>query len=167
MNEPKLQTASVRLRSAKLVELHEDRDVLLAHHEALLLEGDASIALVRAYAQACRWFVWKAEDEAVLGILLLQALEIRNLAVEPAFRGLGHDRAMLEALVAQLKSEGRTGECVTLGTGDAPSTRRFYKRCGFCEVGRIANYFPTHYDKPIVEDGRVLRDQVRFARVIE
>lgn len=29
MNEPKLQTASVRLRSAKLVELHEDRDVLL------------------------------------------------------------------------------------------------------------------------------------------
>lgn len=57
MNEPKLQTASVRLRSAKLVELHEDRDVLLAHHEALLLEGDASIALVRAYAQACRWFV--------------------------------------------------------------------------------------------------------------
>ena len=47
-----------------------------------------------------------------------------------------------------------------VGTGETPSTLRFYAQCGFRPAGRIPDFFTRNYDHPIVEEGVLLRDMI-------
>ena len=47
-----------------------------------------------------------------------------------------------------------------VGTGETPSTLRFYTQCGFRPAGRIPDFFTRNYDHPIVEEGVLLRDMI-------
>ena len=84
-------------------------------------------------------------------------LELKNLAVEPAFQGKGYGKAMVDFLV-----RAYTGQYVVLqvGTGDSLSTIPFYEACGFCRHHVVKNFFPDHYDHPIYECGVQLVDMV-------
>ena len=50
------------------------------------------------------------------------------------------------------------------GTGETPSNRRFYEACGFRFTHRIPDFFRENYDRPIVDEGIVLRDMIRFRK---
>ena len=88
-------------------------------------------------------------------------LELKNLAVEPAFQGRGYGRRLIEFL-----AETYAGRFALLqvGTGDSPATVPFYERCGFVRHHRVKNFFSDHYDHPIWEGDVLLRDMVCLRR---
>ena len=88
-------------------------------------------------------------------------LELKNIAVEPAAQGKGYGKAIVDFLVRTY-----TGQYAVLqvGTGDSPSTIRFYEFCGFRRHHLVKNFFTDHYDHPIYEGGVQLVDMVYLQR---
>ena len=84
-------------------------------------------------------------------------LELKNIAVEPAFQGKGYGKALLDFLVQTYA--GRYA-ILQVGAGDSPSTIPFYEACGFCRHHRVKNFFTDYYDHPIYDNGVRLVDMV-------
>ena len=49
---------------------------------------------------------------------------------------------------------------IILGTGETPSTLRFYKFRGYSYSHRIPNFFTDNYPAPIIEEGVTLCDMI-------
>ena len=88
-------------------------------------------------------------------------LELKNLAVEPAFQGRGYGKAMVAFLVRTYREQYTV---LQVGTGDSPSTIPFYESCGFRRHHLVKNFFTDHYDYPIYECGVQLVDMVYLQR---
>ncbi len=88
-------------------------------------------------------------------------LEIKNLAVDPAYQRRGLGRALIEFIARNAKG---TYDALQVGTGDSPFTVPFYEACGFVRPRRIENFFIDNYDHPIVEAGVLLKDMVYLRR---
>ena len=88
-------------------------------------------------------------------------LELKTLAVEPAFQGKGYGKAMADFLVQTYKEQYTVPQ---VGTGDSPSTIPFYEACGFRRHHLVKNFFTDHYDHPIYECGMRLVDMVYLQR---
>lgn len=129
----------------------------------LLLVGDESERMIRSYLDRAELYVCHRYGLFGSPIAVCAVtdegdgvFEVKNLAVDAAFRGRGHGRRMLAAMAWRC----RCGRWLTLGTGETPSTLAFYRSCGFSEYGRIAGFFTDNYDRPIVEEGVTLRDMI-------
>ena len=88
-------------------------------------------------------------------------LELKNLAVAPAYQRMGYGRALVEFVAETYR--GRYS-LLRVGTGDSPLTVPFYQRCGFVRSHVVKNFFPEHYDHPIYECGKQLVDMVYLQR---
>lgn len=88
-------------------------------------------------------------------------LELKSLAVEPAFQGRGWGRALIEFLCETYRGQFSV---LQVGTGDSPLTVPFYRRCGFVPSHVVKNFFTDHYDHPIFEGGVQLVDMVYLRR---
>lgn len=84
-------------------------------------------------------------------------LEIKNIATDPAFRGRGYARTLVEFICDEYR--GRFS-IIQVGTGDSPLTLPFYEKCGFARSHRIKDFFTENYDHPIYESGVQLVDMV-------
>lgn len=82
-------------------------------------------------------------------------VEIKNLAVSPYFQRRGFGRRMLEHV-----EKLNTNKSIILGTGETPSTLRFYEKCGYRYSHRVPNFFTNNYSNPIIEEGVLLRDMI-------
>ena len=82
-------------------------------------------------------------------------VEIKNLAVKAEYRRHGYGRRMLEYVESR-----HSNKKIILGTGETPSTLRFYKSCGYSYSHRIPNFFTDNYPAPIIEEGVTLRDMI-------
>lgn len=130
----------------------------------LLLLGDEQESMIHRYLERGTLYLWQVEQE-VQGVCLVTdegdgVLELKNIAVAPAFQRQGIGRAMIEALVQRYRGSYRM---LQAGTGEVPSTMGFYQSCGFTLSHRVKDFF-LQYDHPIVEDGVQLRDMVYFRR---
>lgn len=129
----------------------------------LLLEGDESERMIRRYLGRAELYVCRrgffGRPVAVCAVTDEGGgvFEVKNLAVDAGFRGRGVGRRMLAAVAWRYR---RRGAWLTLGTGETPSTLAFYRSCGFREYGRREGFFTDNYDRPIVEEGVVLRDMI-------
>ena len=90
-----------------------------------------------------RWLV-ALEGEQVLGYVgsqtVLDESDMMNLAVDPAFRRRGIARALVCALIEQLRKMG--SRCLTLEVrASNESAQAFYACLGFVQVGRRKNYY--------------------------
>ena len=84
-------------------------------------------------------------------------LEIKNIAIEPAFHRKGYGKALIEFLSEKYKEQ----YCILqVGTGDSPSTIDFYEKCGFTRSHIVKNFFIDYYNKPIYENGIQLVDMI-------
>ena len=84
-------------------------------------------------------------------------LEIKNLAVEPAYQKHG------DFIAARHKN---THRILQVGTGDSPSTVPFYEKCGFTRSHIVKNFFTDNYSRPIYDGGVLLKDMVYLRREI-
>ena len=131
----------------------------------LLLLADEQEDMVDRYLDRGTMYVLEADGgvrgECVVTLEPDGVLELKNLAVAPAFQGRGYGRALVEFL-----AETYRGTCSVLqvGTGDSPATVPFYEKCGFIRHHRVKNFFPDHYRRPIYDGGVLLTDMVYLER---
>lgn len=126
----------------------------------LLLLADEQESMIDRYLDRGRLYV--LEDDGVKALCVVTdegggVLELKNLAVEPAFQRRGYGRALVAFL---RRTFAGTYHTLWVGTGDSPLTLPFYEKLGFVQTHRIKNFFIDHYDHPIFEDGKQLIDMV-------
>lgn len=83
--------------------------------------------------------------------------EIKNIAVDPSYQGMGYGKQLIFYLFDHYRS---VCSVMQVGTGDSPATVPFYLKCGFEISHRVKNFFVDHYDHPIFEGGKQLVDMV-------
>lgn len=130
----------------------------------LLLLADEEEHMVDRYLDRGDMFVFTDKGEVVGECVVVadgNGCELKNLAVAPAFQRMGYGAKIVEFVCARYA--GRYGELV-VGTGEAPATMGFYRKCGFAEYARIPDFFTTNYGHEIVEDGVLLRDMILLKR---
>lgn len=129
----------------------------------LLLIGDESEEMIERYLFRCRVAVGYADGEAVAVCAFTREgerlIEIKNLAVAEGYRRRGFGRGMLD-FVERLNAGCR----FQLGTGETPSTLRFYFGCGYRLSHRVKDFFTDNYPYPIVEEGVTLRDMLYLVK---
>lgn len=129
----------------------------------LLLVGDESEAMVMKYLLGGEMFVASLGDRTVALVVATEdadgAVEINNLAVVADCRRKGIGRRMLEYVEALFPDR-----IIRLGTGETPSTLRFYASCGYSFSHRVPGFFTANYPEPIVEEGVTLKDMVYLSK---
>ena len=90
-------------------------------------------------------------------------LELKNLAVSPEKQKRGYGRKMIDFVASHYRDRYHT---LLVGTGDSPLTVPFYERCGFVRSHVVKDFFTSHYDHPIIEDGVLLVDMIYLKRPI-
>ena len=90
-------------------------------------------------------------------------LEIKNIAVDPKYHGMGYGKALIDFLASKYADEY---SILQVGTGDSPLTVPFYEKCGFVRSHNIPNFFTDNYDHPIDESGVQLIDMVYLRRCL-
>lgn len=125
----------------------------------LLLIGDESETMIDKYLDSGTLYVGLLEGKPIAICVAVNldsdTVEIKNLAVEAEYRRHGYGRSMLEH--AELPHPNKK---IILGTGETPSTLRFYESCGYSYSHRIPNFFTENYPAPIIEEGVTLRDMI-------
>lgn len=129
----------------------------------LLLVGDESEEMISRYLDRATLYAARLGDRVVAVCAVSDEspslVEIKNLAVSADMRRRGIGRAML-TYVERLNR----GKTIQLGTGETPSTLRFYRGCGYRETHRVPGFFTCNYDHPIIEEGVTLRDMIYLAK---
>lgn len=130
----------------------------------LLLLADEQEYMIDRYLE--RGTMYVLEDDGVKAECVVTdegdgILELKNLAVEPAFQGRGYGKNMVDFLARTYKEQYTV---LQVGTGDSPSTIPFYESCGFRRHHLVKNFFTDHYDHPIYECGVQLVDMVYLQR---
>ena len=130
----------------------------------LLLLADEQEDMVDRYLE--RGTMYVLENDGVKAECVVTnegdgVLELKNLAVEPAFQGRGYGKALVDFLVRTYRGQYTV---LQVGTGDSPSTIPFYEACGFYRHHLVKNFFTDHYDHPIYEGGVQLVDMVYLQR---
>lgn len=129
----------------------------------LLLIGDESADMIARYLHDGRLFVAFSDLRpiAVCAVCELESatVEVKNLAVLGECRCRGIGRAMLGHV------EKLYPACqLTLGSGETPSTLRFYRNCGFRYSHTVKDFFTDNYPEPIIEEGVLLKDMIYLTK---
>ena len=130
-------------------------------HLPLLLLADEQENMIDQYLDRGTMFVLE-EDGQVVGECVVTdegdgIIEIQNLAIAPAFQRQGYGKKLVAFVADCYRDEY---DILQIGTGDSPLTVPFYESCGLTVHHVIPNYILEHYDQPIVEGGKQLKDKV-------
>lgn len=133
----------------------------------LLLLGDEQEDMIDRYLDRGTMYILTDRNQ-VLGQCVVTdegdgVLEIKNIAIRETAQGKGLGRMLVEDMARRFKGKYTM---LQVGTGDSPSTLPFYEKCGFVRHHVIPNFFTDHYDHPIVEQGKQLRDMIVLRRAL-
>lgn len=140
-------------------EIHDHKKRFLE----LLLTGDESEEMIDRYLDRGRLLAGFLGNRPIAVCVVTEEgcgmAEVKNLAVSPDCRRKGFGRTMLKHI------DSLYPDCVIrIGTGETPSTLRFYESCGYVYSHRIPDFFKDNYPAPIVEEGVELCDMVYLAK---
>lgn len=139
----------------KIVEIKSNKKRFLQ----LLLIGDESETMIDRYLDHGNLYAGVLNGVPITVCVALTiddtTVEIKNLAVSPYVQRRGFGRRMLEHV-----EKLNTNKSIILGTGETPSTLRFYEKCGYRYSHRVPDFFTNNYSNPIIEDGVLLRDMI-------
>ena len=130
----------------------------------LLLLGDESESQIGKYLEHGELFALYDGDVKSVCVVTDEGsgtLEIQNLATDERYQRRGYASKLIEYIA---KHYAGRYEKIILGTGDVPGILAFYERRGFSRTHSIPDYFTTHYDHPMIEDGMLLKDKVYLER---
>ncbi|MDE6463787.1 MAG: GNAT family N-acetyltransferase [Muribaculaceae bacterium] len=129
----------------------------------LLLVGDESADMIARYLHDGRLFAAFSGGTSIAVCVVCElgsaTVEVKNLAVRSEYRRRGLGRAIL-GHVEKLYP----GHRLTLGTGETPSTLRFYRNCGFRYSHTVKDFFTDNYPEPIIEEGVLLKDMIYLTK---
>lgn len=143
-------------------EYTEDRRNLMD----LLLLADEQEDMVERYID--RGTMYVIDDDAIKAECIVTdegdgVLEIKNIAVSPAFQGKGYGKMLIDYIAEKYC---KLFMCLQVGTGDSPLTIPFYEKCGFKRHHVVKDFFTENYDHPIIEAGVQLVDMIYLRRQI-
>lgn len=132
----------------------------------LLLLADEQESMIDRYLERGELFV--LNDSGVKAICVVTdegagVCELKNIAVIPESQRQGYGKRLIKHLLSYYSGKYKQ---MIVGTGDVPSSVRFYKSCGFEYSHRIENFFTGNYDHQMIEDGVLLKDMVYLKREI-
>lgn len=149
----------LRLSSLTIRKVEDDKRNFMD----LLLIGDESEDMIMRYLDRGSLYVGSIDNKDVAVIVMVEnddgTVEIKNLAVDATFRRRGIGRKMLEYVEKVYPARK-----IILGTGETPSTLRFYHTCGYRYSHRIPGFFTDNYPNPIVEEGITLKDMIYLSK---
>ncbi len=144
-----------------ITEVYSDRKQFLP----LLLIGDESETMIDRYIGQGNLYAGFLEGVPIAVVMTVSidstTVEVKNLAVADRFRRQGYGRRMLRHI-----ENRHPGKNILIGTGETPSTLRFYKSCGFTYSHRIPDFFTDNYPDPIIEEGVRLRDMIYLKKSV-
>ncbi|MCR6640397.1 MAG: GNAT family N-acetyltransferase [Sporocytophaga sp.] len=122
----------------------------------LLLLADPSKVLVDGYVMQSEVYI-AIQNEETLGVIVLfplttKAVEIKNIAVKPAFQGKGIGSYLIENALKVVALNKKESICI--GTANSSVGQLYlYQKLGF-EITEIKkNFFIDNYPEPIYENG--------------
>lgn len=126
----------------------------------LLLLADEQESMIDRYLE--RGDMFALEDHGVKAVCVVTdegngVCELKNIAVTPDSQRQGYGKKLINYLIDHYS--GKYTQMI-VGTGDVPSSLRFYQSCGFEYSHRIENFFIDNYDHLMIEDGILLKDMV-------
>ena len=137
---------------------------------SLLLLADEQESMIDRYLERGELYVMldeQMQEPLAVAVVTMEGegvCELKNLAVSPSYQRKGLGRQMVEYLFDRYKDSCHT---MFVGTGDSQQTVGFYRSCGFTYSHTIPDFFTRHYDHPIVEEGKVLRDMICFRKELK
>lgn len=143
-------------------EYTEDRRNLMD----LLLLADEQEDMVERYID--RGTMYVIDDDGIKAECIVTdegdgVLEIKNIAVSPAFQGKGYGKMLIDYIAEKYCKQFI---CFQVGTGDSQLTIPFYEKCGFKRHHEVKDFFTENYDHPIIEAGVQLVDMIYLRRQI-
>ena len=147
----------------KIREVNEDKKQFIS----LLLLADEQESMVDRYLEKSTMYV--LEDNNVKAECVVTdegngILEIKNIAVDSKYHGMGYGKALIDFLASKYADEYSV---LQVGTGDSPLTIPFYEKCGFVRSHKIPDFFTNNYEHPIYEGGVQLIDMIYLQRHIQ
>jgi len=133
----------------------------------LLLEADPSRKMVKEYVDRGQGFIAEIGKEIIGAFVLLPTrpgtVEIMNIAVAEKNRGRGIGKQLIEEAIKISKK--RKYKTIEVGTGNSSVGQLvLYQKCGFRITGIDSDFFITHYDEEIYENGIQCRDMIRLSQ---
>ena len=131
---------------------------------SLLMLADEQENMIDRYIEKGTMYV--LDDNGVKGECIVTdegngILEIKNIAIDPAFHRKGYGKALIDFIITKYKSRY---SILQVGTGDSCLTVPFYEKCGFVRSHTIKNFFINNYDHEIYECGIQLVDMIYFKK---
>ncbi|MDE5973484.1 MAG: GNAT family N-acetyltransferase [Eubacterium sp.] len=146
----------------KIKEIEENKKKYLA----LLLLADEQENMIDRYLEKGTMFV--LDDNGIKAECVVTdegngVLEIKNIAVDPCYQKMGYGKRLIEYIEKEYADDFSV---LQVGTGDSPLTVPFYENCGFVRSHVVENFFTDNYDRPIFENGVLLKNMVYFKKLL-
>jgi len=122
----------------------------------LLLDADPSMQAIEKYLPFSEIYIAEFRERTIAVIALFaldnDALEIKNIAVEPSLQRNGIGRFMLEKAI-QIATD-KEFKTILIGTSNSSIGQLYlYQKCGFEISGIRHNFFIENYTERIFENG--------------
>ena len=134
----------------------------------LLLLADPQESMIEKYLDQGEMFLLEENGEAktvaVVKVLKNRKCELKNIATAEAQRNKGYGKYMIHFLCEHYSS---VCDVMYVGTGNTGKTIDFYKKCGFENSHILVDFFVKNYEKPIYDDGVLLRDMIYLKKNLE
>lgn len=132
----------------------------------LLLLADEEEKMIDKYIENGNMFALYDKDLKGCCVVLKineKTIEIKNLAIYEKEQKKGYGKALINFVISNYKNKF---ERIIVGTGESPLTLPFYEKCGFKIYDKIENFFLDNYEKPIYENGILLKDMIYLEKFI-
>lgn len=122
----------------------------------LLLLADPSVIAINTYLSLSELYVME-QGRQIIGSYVLhtndpEEVEIKNIAVNPAWQGKGFGKILLQDATQRARANGFRR--LVIGTGNSSIAQLYlYQRQGFEITGIRKDYFMMHYQESIYENG--------------
>jgi len=126
----------------------------------LLLLADESESMIDKYLERGKMFALYDNDLKSICVVTRESsdvCELKNIATYEKWHGMGYGSKLIEYISTFYKDKYTT---MIVGTGDVPSSKRFYEKNGFTISHKVRNFFIDNYDHPMFEDGVQLVDMI-------
>lgn len=136
----------------------------------LLLLADETVVAINKYLPYSDVYIAKQQGKIVGVISLLpvdkQTIEIKNIAISPAYQGKGLGSWILK----KAEEIARKGGYITIIVGTADCRTKqilFYEKNGYSKYAIKENFFLENYAQTIYENGIILKDMIMLKKELK